>query len=83
MYVLASYILYECEMYAVLYRICGTLLYPSIHPHIKFTMNMAEAALNTQNNIPPTNTVSTTRMPQLAATDMRPLPLPCTINNQQ
>jgi len=26
-------------------------------------MNMAEAALNTQNNIPPTIAVSTTRMP--------------------
>jgi hypothetical protein len=50
-----------------------------IHQHIKFTMNMAEAAQNTQNNIPPTNTVSTT----LGATDMRPLALPCTIKNQQ
>jgi hypothetical protein len=36
---------------------------PSIRPHIKFTMNMAEAALNTHKSIPPTNTVSTTRMP--------------------
>jgi len=44
-------------------------------------MNMAEAALNTQNNIPPTNTVSTTRKPQLGATDMWLLALPCTINN--